>query len=114
MSEPIFETMSEPDDPFADYRFLLNSIGLWRICPGKRCRRARACRGDVLQCLRDRWHGVMPDEIKGLAQQTALLMDDGVPVHEAIWQTQEQIDAIERYVARLKTRGRPRVAIAAA
>jgi hypothetical protein len=34
------------------------SLGLWRLCKERHCRRARNCRGDMLACGARRWPAV--------------------------------------------------------
>lgn len=47
-------------------RQVANTLALWHFCANNRCRRARCCRGEPLDCLRAGLPLVMPDKLVGL------------------------------------------------
>jgi hypothetical protein len=70
-------------DELAARRNMFSHFRMWTVCPGKACMRARACRGDVERCLRERWHPLVPPRLKVLLQKTSALMANGMSPREA-------------------------------
>src|SRR6185437_10853563 len=64
-------------------RNLFSHFRMWTVCPGKACMRARACRGDVERCLRERWHPLVPPRLKVLLQKASAFMANGMSPREA-------------------------------
>jgi hypothetical protein len=93
-----------PPDDNAPRRAMFTGFGMWTICPDKRCIRARACRGDVEECLEERWHVVVPANIKALVQKTFALIADGVPPVEAVRQARDHVEKVDRYLALIDRR----------
>ena len=65
-------------------RNMFSHFGMWTVCPGKACMRARACRGDVERCLNERWHPLVPPRLKILLQKASALMANGMSPREAV------------------------------
>jgi hypothetical protein len=55
----------------AQQRRYCEAFANWRSCTDKRCRRERACRGDVNECLK-RALGAVPNQIQWQARQNIL------------------------------------------
>jgi hypothetical protein len=88
----------------ASRRRLLSVFGMWTICPDKRCIRAQACAGDVEQCLRQRWHKVVPPETKALLQKFFTLTKEGMPPAEALAAAQKDMERRIRMQAEFDAR----------
>jgi hypothetical protein len=65
-------------------RRMFSAFSLWKICNDKRCKRAHACRGDVGICMNERWHVVIPAELKAKLQKIMALLAQGIDMREAI------------------------------
>ena len=65
-------------------RLMFNMFQLWRVCPDKRCARARGCRGDAEACLRDRWFVHVSPEARALLAKTLELVGGGMKWQEAL------------------------------
>jgi len=76
-------------------------LRLWTVCPEKRCLRARACAGDAERCVRERWHPLVPREIKALLLKTFALMEDGYSHAEAARSAREEMRRHREAAARL-------------
>jgi len=76
-------------------------LRLWTVCPEKRCLRARACAGDAERCARERWHPLVPREIKALLLKTFALMEDGYSHAEAARSAREEMRRHREAAARL-------------
>lgn len=74
---------------------------LWTVCPDKRCTRARACTGNAERCTRERWHPLVPREIKALLLKTFALMEDGYSQAEAARMAAEEMQRHREAGARL-------------
>jgi hypothetical protein len=73
-------------------RRLFTSAGMWRICPEKHCARARACRGDLETCTMERWHVVVPTEVKALLLKTIRFRLAGASPDEAMRLAKEEFE----------------------
>lgn len=65
-------------------RNIFSHFMLWRVCPDKRCLRARACRGDLDTCNRERWRVVVPDWFRIVLGKASDLARDGMPWKQAV------------------------------
>jgi len=74
---------------------------LWTVCPDRRCLRARACAGDAERCTRERWHPLVPREMKALLLKTFALMEDGYSHAEASRMAAEEMQRHREAAARL-------------
>ena len=82
-------------------RELFTAYRLWTVCPDKRCKRARSCRGDTEVCMRQRWHVYVSDETRALLTKTSQLMKDGMPAREAVAAAQADIARRKKLAAEL-------------
>jgi hypothetical protein len=89
-------------------RRMFTLAGMWRICPDKRCARACACRGDLDTCLIERWHVVVPPEVKALLYKAIRFRSAGASPAEAMRLAEEEMEkhraalaAIEAKAARV-------------
>ena len=84
----------------AQRRHLFTLFKMWTICTDDRCKRARACAGNVEQCLDRRWHPVVPAEWKALLSKFYDFSADGYTAKEAaamaIADMQRHIEAAKR------------------
>jgi hypothetical protein len=74
-------------------RRMFSQFRMWEFCPAKGCARARACRGDVERCLNERWHPLVPSDLKAYLQKSTALMAQG-------WSAQDAAKAAEVDIAR--------------
>lgn len=65
-------------------RVLFTAFKLWTVCPHKVCARAKACRGDVLECMRVRWRKYVSDDTRALLSKTITLWKQGMEWPEAL------------------------------
>jgi len=79
--------------PDAPRRALFTALWLWRVCPSALCRRQKACRGDTNRCLEERWHPLVPPELKALVQKTLANEAAGMTLQEAAAAAQASLAA---------------------
>ena len=63
-------------------RGLCTFLKFWQFCPDRRCKRARACAGDVAACFNLFWPQV-PEDIKNEIRRAIELVRNGMPPHQA-------------------------------
>ncbi len=63
-------------------RKLCTHLLFWQFCGDRRCKRARACAGDVEACFKVFWPAV-PEELKNQIRQTVIFLKDGMTPREA-------------------------------
>jgi hypothetical protein len=85
-------------------RELFTAFKMWAVCPEKVCARAKACRGNVLECLRVRWREHVPDEMRALLSKSIDLYRQGMPWPEAVTTAYNDMEkhaaAMDEYAAR--------------
>ncbi len=69
--------------------------------PGQALHRARACAGNAERWTRERWHPLVPREIKALLLKTFALMEDGYSHAEAARMAAEEMQRHRDAGARL-------------
>jgi hypothetical protein len=89
-------------------RRMFSFFGMWRVCPDKRCIRAKACSGDIHACTTERWRVVVPPEFKALLFKTVYLMNRGASRQEALRLAREDMEERRAAMAALATRFPPR------
>lgn len=81
-------------------RSLLDFFRLWRLCPDKRCERARGCRGDTGDCFRDRWSRHVPAAARALIGKSFEFARGGMPWREAVKAASADMEMRRKIMAR--------------
>ncbi len=80
-----------------------NFLTYWTVCPNPRCKRARACAGEVTSCHELCWPHV-PEDIKLWLQNVSQQLAAGVPPIEAARAAERHVAACKEAQARFEKR----------
>jgi len=80
-------------------RHMFSHFKLWTVCPDRRCKRAQSCRGDVEQCLNQRWHPLVPQDLKAFVHKALGYQADG---HSALEAARLAQDDMQRHIEAAK------------
>lgn len=97
------ETEARPEADLQEdgLRQVHTGLGFWKFCPHKRCRRARACSGDVEDCSLRFWP-LVPEQVKAMIRAyTTAVVDDGRPRLEAARHAAQEVARWRAWEARL-------------
>ena len=83
---------SEPPE-ISGRRKTYDFIGFWQVCNDRRCRRVRACTGDINACHERHWPHV-PQEIKTWILAGIKARNDGASPEEAARIADEKVAAV--------------------
>ena len=82
-------------------RNMFSHFKLWTVCPDRRCKRAQSCRGDVEQCLNQRWHPLVPQDLKTFVHKALGYQNDGHSPLEAVRLAQDDMTRHREAAARV-------------
>ena len=86
-------------------RRLFGSLGIWQICPEKPCTRARACRGDIHICTRERWPIAVPEDFKAFLFKAIRFRLEGANPADAVRLAEEDMEKHRTALTRLEASG---------
>jgi hypothetical protein len=82
-------------------RNLFSHFRMWTVCPDARCKRAQACAGNVERCMNERWHPLVPAEIKSLLQKQFAYLGEGHAPRDAVRLAAEDMERHRQASARV-------------